>query len=316
MTSILSIESLNTSQLLQIIDHALTAKSVGKGKSGWVKDVNIQHKHFAMLFEKPSLRTMASFQVGIKQLGGHVDCFDLQDNKLGQRESIKDIASNLSQYYDGIIARVDSNQTLQLLDSHAFVPVINALCDLHHPCQALADMVTLFEVANYSDKKREELSVVYIGDGNNVCHSLMQACAKLSISLQVLTPERHKPSDVITVSLSRYGRYQPKVLHHVEDVSQADVIYTDTWLSMGESSKSLQDFNGFQVTKELMQSLNANYFMHCQPLHRGHEVSAEVADGTQSIIYQQAQNRLHAQNALLSFLYGHYFNQSRPNTDI
>lgn len=254
-----------------------------------------------MLFEKPSLRTRVSFDIGINKLGGHCLYLDQQNGALGQRESIADFATNLSCWADAIVARVYSNKTINELAQHASVPVINALCDLYHPCQGLADLLTLTE--QLGTLKNTKLT--YIGDGNNVTHSLMYGAAIMGMKMTVVCPAGHFPDGQVVQeaqALAAQNGGSLLLTSEVSDIGEQDAIYTDTWISMGDNTSFTdiqQKFAPYQVNQTLMQQVGTPYFMHCLPAHRGVEVTDEVMDGEQSLILQQAENRMHAQNAVL-----------------
>lgn len=262
----------------------------------------LRGKSLAMIFEKASLRTRVSFDVGFYQLGGHALYLSPAEIGLGKRESIADVAEVLSRMADGIMARVFRNSDLRELAEHARVPVINGLCDVEHPCQALADLLTIQE-----HKGLENRRVAYLGDGNNVCHSLMLLCTKLGLSFAAGVPEGYEPD----ASIVERARQDGEVLitnNPGEAVANADVVYTDVWTSMGqeeESSLRLQIFPPFQVNAPLMSHAKPDAIvLHCLPAHRGEEISAEVMDSPQAKVFDQAENRLHAQKAVLLWLMG------------
>jgi ornithine carbamoyltransferase len=259
-------------------------------------------KTLAMIFEKPSLRTRVSFDVGITQLGGHPLYLSPSEIGLGKRESVPDVARVLSRICDGIMARVFSHGALEELAEYSAVPVINALSDEEHPCQALADLQTLLE-----NKGLENRTVAYIGDGNNVCNSLMLLCAKVGVKFIAATPEGYEPQSTYVETARREGEvlltHDPKTA-----VKNADAIYTDVWTSMGqeaESAKRLQVFPPFQINAELMSAAKSDAIvLHCLPAHRGEEITGEVLESPQSKVFEQAENRLHAQKAVLLWLMG------------
>lgn len=293
----LSINDLAVEQIQAILALAHHQKAEGVSKK------ILDGKHLAMIFEKPSLRTRVSFEVGIKNLGGNSLYYDMQNEALGERETLKDVALNLSQYLDGLIIRNHDHAALKTIADYAGIPVINALCNMHHPCQALADWLTLEE----NHKNVSELHMAYVGDGNNVCHSLMQIAAHLGPNLSIVTPEHHAPAPEIVQSISKTAErnhIEISLSHDLSSLKNVDVIYTDSWLSMGDTEKQKEKaFEGFQVNTRLMTKLNAKWFLHCQPMHRGKEVSDAVADSMHSLVYHQSANRMHAQNALLTWLY-------------
>ncbi len=263
----------------------------------------------AMIFQKASTRTRVSFEVGMFQLGGQALFLGASDIQLHRGETIADTARVLSRYVHGIMARVFAHQDVLDLARYGSVPVINGLSDLLHPCQALADYFTLRE-------RRGDLGglkIAYVGDGNNVCHELMFGAVKLGLRMSIACPKGYEPNALICKSAMReaqkLGVPVPEVLADPMDaVAGADVVYTDVWASMGqeaESAKRLADFEGFQVTAETMNVAGPQaVFMHCLPAHRGEEVAAEVIDGGQSVVFDEAENRLHVQKAVLVTLLG------------
>ncbi len=268
----------------------------------------LQGKQLAMIFEKPSLRTRTTFEVGMTSMGGFTVYLDNATQRLGEREAIKDIARNLERWVDGIVARTFSHASIVELAENASIPVINGLSDLLHPCQALADFFTLEE--KFGHLKR--LKLAYVGDGNNMCHSLMVTGAKLGVSIHIATPPGFEPrADIVgeARACARHTGAGVKIGHDpFEAVSGADAVYTDVWASMGQEHESAvrnQVFAPYQVTEALMTAADpAAVFMHCLPAHRGLEVVDVVIDSPQSIVFDQAENRLHVQKALLILLVG------------
>ena len=266
-------------------------------------------KSLAMIFQKPSTRTRVSFEVGMFQLGGQALFLGASDIQLHRGETIADTARVLSRYVHGIMARVFAHQDILDLARHGSVPVINGLSDLLHPCQALADYFTLRE-------RRGDLTglkMAYVGDGNNVAHELMFGAVKLGMQFSIGCPTGYEPNPLIYKSAVReaqkLGSPLPEVTSDpMEAVAGADAVYTDVWTSMGqekESKKRLADFQGFQVTPEMMAVAGPEaVFMHCLPAHRGEEVAADVIDGPQSAVFDEAENRLHVQKAILVTLMG------------
>jgi len=261
-------------------------------------------KTLGMLFSKSSTRTRVSFEAGMIQLGGHALFLPATSSQFGRGEPPRDTAQVLSRYLDLIMVRTHSHQELRELAEHSDVPVINGLDELYHPCQALADLQTI-------EERRGTLvgqTIAYVGDGNNVAHSLMIASMMAGVSVKVITPRGYEPDpDAVkrAHAVARHGA----TLEITEDlgaVQGADVIYTDVWTSMGHENESrlrLKAFAGFEVDDAMMASAKSDaIFMHCLPAHRGEEVAASVIDGPQSVVYDQAENRLHAQKALLVFL--------------
>ncbi len=262
----------------------------------------LQGKTLAMIFQKPSLRTRVSFEVGMTQLGGHAISLAPSDIQLGVRETIEDVAKTLSRYVDGIMARVFGHEVLEELAKHASVPVINGLSDREHPCQILGDLLTVWEVKG----RVEGLTLAWVGDGNNVCHSWLQAAPKLGMAVRVATPEGFEPWPQI-VEYAKGFDVPVELLHDpVEAVKNADVVYTDVWASMGEEAvaeKKKQAFQGFRVDEELLRHAKPDAIvMHCLPAHYDEELAHDVAHGPQSVIFDQAENRLHAQKAILALL--------------
>jgi ornithine carbamoyltransferase len=266
----------------------------------------LQGKQLALIFEKPSLRTRVTFEVGMTSLGGYAVYLDHAKPRLGERESIKDIARNLERWVHGITARTFGHESVVELAEHASIPVINALTDLAHPCQALADLFTLHE--KYGNLKG--LKLAFVGDGNNVCNSLMVTGAKLGVSVSVATPPGYGPNSEMVKEARACGRQTGATIELFHDpvqaVTGAQAVYTDVWTSMGQEYAAhlrTQVFAPYQVTDSLMAAADPSaVFMHCLPAHRGQEVSNGVIDSPQSIVYDQAENRLHVQKALLILL--------------
>ena len=262
-------------------------------------------KSVALIFEKPSLRTRVSFDVGIYKLGGHSVYLDQQNGAMGKRETVADFGRNLACWTDVIVARVFSQQTLEQLAQVSGVPVINALSDMYHPCQALADLLALKE--RFTDLTRVHLA--YVGDGNNVCHSLLLGAALSGMTMTVITPQGFEPSTEVWQQAWQLAKQTGAKLHLTAQLSAAqgvDAIYTDTWLSMGDKADPAvieHRFRPYQINSRLMQQLSVQYFMHCLPAHREHEVTSEVLDSTASLVLLQAENRMHAQNAVLISLF-------------
>ncbi|NVK26150.1 MAG: ornithine carbamoyltransferase [Gammaproteobacteria bacterium] len=297
--SVLGDLDLSPQQVSNILDLAIDMKANPMSYADALKG-----KAVATLYEKPSLRTRVSFDVGIHKMGGHAVYLDQQNGAMGKREDVADFGGNLSCWVDAIVARVMSHDTLVELKQAASVPVVNSLCDLYHPCQALADYMSLKELFG----ELKGLTLAYIGDGNNVTHSLMLTGAQLGVNLVVVHPEGHGiNADVEQQAqvIADNSGATITVTTDINAISNVDAIYADTWISMGDGKK-LEDiiakFQPYQITKQLMDKLNAKYFMHCQPAHRDEEVTAEVLDSEQSIIFRQAENRMWAQNALLHTL--------------
>lgn len=284
------------------IKHLLYIASMIKNDPFSYQDV-LKNKSFALLFEKPSLRTRVSFEVGIQRLGGHVIYLDAAMVEPGQRETVEDIAKNLACWTDGIIARVFKHRTLKQLTA-SNKPVMNALCDVHHPCQTLADLLTLQERYPVDLKV---LDIVYTGEGNNVCQSFMVAAAALELKLTVLTPVEYGPSQAFLNQLNaQYPAHKITLEHNPDKVTQADVIYTDTWISMGDTrseEETIQVFTPYQVNQAFVERLGATTVLHCLPAHRNQEITDEVLDGPLSAVLQQAENRMYVQQAVLYMIF-------------
>jgi len=265
-------------------------------------------KQIVMFFEKPSLRTRLTFEAGIASLGGAAMFVDQTHERLDAREKLSDVAHNLERWVDLIVLRTFSQGTIEGMAEHAGVPVINALSDLEHPCQALADYLTLLE--RFGDVKARCLA--YVGDGNNVAHSLILTCACLGSSIRVATPEGYAPNPEIVAAAVEIAGETGAGIQLLNDpheaVAGADAVYTDAWTSMGqekEENKRAQVFPPYQVNGELMAEAAPHaVFMHCLPAHRGLEVTDEVIDSRQSVVFEQAENRLHAQKAMMFLLLG------------
>jgi ornithine carbamoyltransferase len=285
-------------ELLRISSRLKSLYSVGSN------DLCLPGKTLAMLFEKPSLRTRISFQVAMTDLGGNAIYVKPEDiGGIGKREPIKDMARVLSRYVDGIMARTFEHSTVTELAAFATVPVINALTDWLHPCQAMADVLTIGEHCG----ELEGVKIAFIGDGNNVARSLAFACAKLGMKMVVASPAGY---ELDAESIRKANEISADSVRQSSDPAQAvvdaDIIYTDTWVSMGqeeEKQKRCADFAGFQVNAELVKSAPADAkIMHCLPANRGLEITDEVAESPNSIMFDQAENRLHFQRALLKKL--------------
>jgi ornithine carbamoyltransferase len=268
----------------------------------------LQGKTLAMIFEKPSLRTRVTFEAGMTQLGGHAIYLAPGDIRLGQRETVQDAARNLERWVDGIVARTFSHQMVERLALYSRIPVINGLSDGHHPVQILCDLFTLWE------KRRvvAGLRVAFIGDGNNVCHSWLQGAAKLGVHFTLACPLGYEPDPAILARAQEEAKTSGARLEVIHDprvaARGADVLYTDVWASMGqedERARRLRDFQGFQIDGALVDLAGRDVLMmHCLPAHRGEEITDEVMDGPRSIVFDQAENRLHMQKALLVKLLG------------
>ena len=256
----------------------------------------LHRKSLLMFFEKPSTRTRLSFEVGMTQLGGHAIYFGRDSHIASGHEDLYDTAHVISRFADLIMARVYSHSTVEGLAKYASVPVINGLSDFEHPCQALADVMTIKE------KKGTNVKVAFVGDGNNVAHSLMLACAMMGMKFSIATPREYAPDERVVKRAREFGEI---VLTNSpeEAVENADVVYTDVWVSMGEEKekeKRMRDFKGFQVNSGLMGKAKSDaIFMHCLPALKGYEVTKEVVEGPQSVVFDEAENRLHVQKAIM-----------------
>jgi len=267
----------------------------------------LKNKSLALVFEKPSLRTRLSFDVGATQLGAHPVYLSPAEIGIGARESVADVARVLGRMCDGIVARVFRHETVAEMARWANVPVINGLCDIEHPCQALADLMTLREHKGLENRK-----MAYVGDGNNVCHSLMLLCAKLGVDFSAATPQGYEPQDeFVEIAKRDASIYDGEILitNDAREAAQnADAVYTDVWTSMGqeaESARRLQVFPPFQINAELMKLAKPDAIvLHCLPAHRGEEISADTMEAQAKSIFDQAENRLHAQKAVLVWLMG------------
>jgi ornithine carbamoyltransferase len=260
-------------------------------------------RFLAMIFEKPSLRTRITFEVGIASLGGSAIFLDHTGTHLGERESVPDVARSLERWVHGIVARVFSQQSLEELAAHGRIPVINALSDRFHPCQALSDFFTLEERCG----NLRGLKLAYVGDGNNVCHSLLTVGARVGAHLRIATPEGYEPDAAVVAEAKRIAREtrgKIEINHSPEAaVAGAQAVYTDVWTSMGQEQESAAReaaFEGYQVNDALMaHAAPGAAFLHCLPAHRGSEVTDAVIDSERSIVFDQAENRLHVQKAIL-----------------
>jgi ornithine carbamoyltransferase len=296
MRHFLTLTDLSSEELKQLINRAIELKTMQH--RGEIFEP-LKNKVLAMIFEKSSTRTRVSFESGMAQFGGHAIFLSPRDSQLGRGEPIEDSAKVLSSMTDCIMVRTYEHEKIELLAKNSSVPVINGLTDDVHPCQLLADMQTYFE--QRGDIKGK--TVTWVGDGNNMCHSYMHAAMLLDFKLNIACPKGFEPEQVFIDETSKHILITQDV---VTACTNSDLIVTDVWASMGqeeEQKNRMQAFSDFQVTTELMKLANDNaLFMHCLPAHRGEEVSANVIDGSQSVVWSEAENRLHAQKALLEFL--------------
>ena len=301
MKNFLSINECSAEQLKELLDGSRELKKLYKGGG---RDLCLCGKSLAMLFEKPSLRTRMSFQVAMTDLGGNAIYVKPEDiGGIGKREPVKDMARVLSRYVDGIMARTFEHSTVTELAEFATVPVINALTDWSHPCQAMADVLTISEHCG----RLKGVKIAFVGDGNNVARSLAFACAKLGMKMVIAAPAGYElDAETIKTANQVSAGSVSQTNDPAQAVVDADIIYTDTWVSMGqedEKKKRLEDFAGFQVNAELLKSASADVkIMHCLPANRGYEITDEVAESANSIIFEQSENRLHFQRALLKKL--------------
>jgi len=305
MRSLLSVSDIED-EVTRILDIA------SDFKAGKMEEKPLKDQKLAMIFQKSSTRTRVSFEVGMYELGGTALFLSTNDIQLGRGEPIKDTAKVLSRFVDAIMIRAIEHDDVIELRDEADVPIINGLTNLEHPCQALADMLTVKEHKGGFDGK-----FVYVGDGNNVCNSLLLICGCLGMDMAVACPDEYKPNAEIVAKAKRYAAKNNSTITITSDVkaavSGADVIYTDVWVSMGdeaEAEKRRADFKEYQVSQELIELADDEViFMHCLPAIRGEEVSAEVIDGPHSVVYDQAENRMHAQKGVLYYFLKELQNQ-------
>lgn len=301
-TDFLGLDGISPLALREVLQLAAYLKRRGPGDA--LTDSPLHGRHAALLFEKPSLRTRTTFEVGVRQLGGNVVYLGKDEVNLGVRETVADVARNLERWVDVIVIRTADHARVLELAHHANVPVVNALSDYEHPCQALADMLTLEERLG----RLTGLTLAYVGDGNNMVHSLAHASATLGLHLRIATPAMYAPDPTVLARAASACRGGSITLFDDprEAVTGAHAVYTDTWVSMGweqERPARLAAFTGFQVNEALMGYARPDaLFLHCLPAHRGEEVTDAVMDGPTSVVFDQAENRLHTQKALLSLL--------------
>ena len=298
---LLSVADLSGEDIRLLISEAMNIKA-----EGWLSLLN--RKILALVFEKPSLRTRVSFEIAMQQLGGHCVYLSPDEVGLGKRESVSDVAQVLSRYVDAIAARTFSHQTLEILASYSNVPVINALSDWEHPCQALADLLTIYE------KKGElqGLTLAFVGDGNNVAHSLLLAAPLMGVNFRIASPNGYAVQEGILRLAQEYATNSGAEIFCTEQpqlaVSGADIVYTDVWVSMGQEAKAQERrhiFTSYQVNSELLSLAKGDaILMHPLPAHRGEEVAEGILDSVQSVVFDQAENRMHLQKALLAIMLG------------
>lgn len=300
----LHVDDLSTEEIWQVLELTRDIKA----KFGRREDFKPFRDHsLAMIFAKPSARTRVSFETGFYRMGGHAVYLTPQDIDLGKREAVKDIARVFSRYNDLIMARLFEHAHILELAEYASVPVINALTDYNHPCQIMADIFTIWEKRGHLD----DLKVVYVGDGNNIVHSWLRLATRLPMEFVCACPEIYSP-DSATVDLARQAGGSRIAIEHdpLQAVRKADVVYTDVWASMGkkhELEERKRHFAGFQINEALMAAAGPNaYFMHCLPAQRGIEVTDAVMESPASVVFDEAENRMHVQNAIMLFLTGRY----------
>lgn len=301
--NLISIADLSIEEIYQIFDVSKTLKE--KLYTGEPHKL-LEGKTLGMIFTKRSTRTRVSFETGIYQLGGIGMYFGPNDLQLGTSESISDTAKVLGRYLNGIMIRTFDHQDVIELGKHAGIPVINGLTDLLHPCQVLTDLFSILE------KKRvlKGLKLAYIGDGNNMAHSLLNGCSKVGMNISIASPSGYKPNKDIVENAKKFAKYMGSKIEITDDpvgaVKNADIVYTDVWASMGqeqEAAERKKKFAKYQVNPKLVKNAKDDYlFMHCLPAHRGEEVVNEVADSPNSIIFDEAENRLHVQKAIMALV--------------
>ena len=294
---------LSVSDIKEDVEYILDLAS--KIKAGEIEDKPLEGKTLAMIFEKSSTRTRLSFDVGMYQLGGRAIFLSSNDLQMGRGEPIYDTAKVLSRFVDGIMIRAKKHSDVEELAKHSEVPVISGLTDLEHPCQSLADMLTVKEhLGGWKGKK-----ICFVGDGNNVCNSLLLIAPLLGMDMSVACPKGYEPDEDILKTAKEYAEENNTDITITDDIGVAlenvDVVYTDVWVSMGDEEEAAQreiDFAPFQVNSDLMSLANDGaIFMHCLPAIRSQEVTADVIDGEQSVIFDEAENRMHAQKAVLYY---------------
>jgi ornithine carbamoyltransferase len=300
---ILSPQDLSPDEIEAVLDKAIEFKQ--KLRRGEPHEV-LHGKTLGMIFAKPSTRTRVSFETGMTQLGGHAIYMGTGDLQLGRGETIADTARTLSRYVNAIVARLFKHEDILELSRNSSVPVINALTDLLHPCQTLADLQTIREKKG----KLKGLKLAWVGDGNNVCNSLLLGCTLVGMNISAACPKGYEPNAEIVKQAEKNAKHSGARVEIINEpkkaVAGADVIYTDVIVSMGqeaEREKKLKEFKGYQVNAELLKHAKKDViFMHCLPAHRGEEVAAEVIDGPHSVVFDQAENRLHSQKAVLAMV--------------
>jgi ornithine carbamoyltransferase len=299
---LLTVADLSSDDIAQLVARALVLKKDPPGSSG----APLRGKTLGLIFQKASTRTRISFEVAMTQLGGHSLFLSIDELQLGRGEPIADTARVLSGYLHGLVVRTFDQTTLETWARHATIPVINGLTDLHHPCQALADLLTLTEAFG----TLRGLKLAYLGDGNNVAHSLLEAAARTGLSITLACPKSHQPNEKIVARARREGRATGAAIELTTDPAAATtgshILYTDVWTSMGQerqAARRRKGFRGYQLNRSLVKLARPDaIIMHCLPAHRGEEITDEVMDSPRAVIFQQAENRLHMQKALLEWL--------------
>ncbi|MEW6324042.1 MAG: ornithine carbamoyltransferase [Nitrospirota bacterium] len=299
---LLSVADLSSDQVAQFLDRAAILKKEASGSSG----TPLRGKTLGLIFQKASTRTRISFEVAMTQLGGHSLFLSADELQLGRGEPIADTARVLSGYLDGLVIRTFDQATLEEWAAHAAIPVINGLTDLHHPCQALSDLLTITEALG----RLRGVKLAYIGDGNNVAHSLVEAAARTGLSITLACPKGHGPNESILARARRDAKATGAIVELTTDPASAardsDVLYTDVWTSMGQERQAARRrklFRAFQLNRSLVKLARPEAIvLHCLPAHRGEEITDEVMDSPRARIFQQAENRLHMQKAILEWL--------------
>lgn len=300
----LTIADFGSDEIYYLLDQAVEMKQLQKKG---IPHPYLNGKILGMIFEKSSTRTRVSFEVGMKQLGGDAIFLSSKDIQLGRGESIEDTAKVLSRYVDGLMIRTFAHDSIETFADHSTVPVINGLTDLHHPTQVMADLLTIYEHKG----KLSGLKMCYIGDGNNnMCHSLLEGAAVVGMDIAIASPHGYEPNLQIIEKAKRIGEKSGSQVAFTaspqEAIEAADVIVTDVWTSMGqekETAERLKAFVPFQINSSLCQLAKEDFiFLHCLPAHRGEEVTADIIDGPHSVVFDEAENRLHAQKAILKNL--------------
>ncbi|ELY82224.1 ornithine carbamoyltransferase [Natrinema pallidum] len=297
-THFLDIDDVSRDELLTILEQAGEYK---RAQRAGADHADLDGQTLGMIFQKPSTRTRVSFETGMTQLGGHAVFLGEDDIQLGRGEPLKDTARTLSRYVDAVMARVFKHENAEVLAEYSSVPIVNGLTDDAHPCQTLADLLTIREHMG----GLEDVSAVWIGDGNNVAQSFTLGAALTDIDLTVATPAGYGIDDDVLERARTLGGDPTVTTDPVEAVGDADIIYTDVWISMGQEDERdvrMNDFEGFQVCSDLLEHAPEASVMHCLPAHRGEEITDAVIEGDRSIVFDQAENRLHAQKALLRWL--------------